>query len=74
MNDLLKAWDPSGLIDELLDQGGGGVPEVARAFTVAGLARRSTVLLVVLPRSRDAEIFTEALKVWMEPSEVALFP
>lgn len=74
MNDLLKAWDPSGLLDELLEQGGGGVPEVARAFTVAGLARRTPVLLVVLPRSRDAEIFTEALKVWMDPSEVALFP
>ncbi|CAN5742753.1 transcription-repair coupling factor [soil metagenome] len=74
MNDLLKAWDPSGILDELLDQGGGGVPEVARAFTVAGLARCAPVLLVVLPRSRDAEIFTEALKVWIDRSEVALFP
>ncbi|HEX2149520.1 MAG TPA: transcription-repair coupling factor, partial [Actinomycetota bacterium] len=74
MNDLLRAWEPSGLLDELLDQGGGGVPEVARAFTVAGLARRAPVLLVVLPRSRDAELFTEALKVWMDPGEVALFP
>jgi transcription-repair coupling factor (superfamily II helicase) len=74
MNDLLKAWDPSGLLDELADQGGGGVPEVARAFTVAGLARRAPVLLVVLPRSRDAEMFTEAMKVWMDPAEVALFP
>lgn len=74
MNELLKAWDPSGLLDELLDQGGGGVPEVARAFTVAGLASRTPVLLVVLPRSRDAEGFTEALKVWMDPGDVALFP
>jgi transcription-repair coupling factor (superfamily II helicase) len=74
MNDLLKAWNPSGPLDELLDQGGGGVPEVARAFTVAGLAQRAPVLLVVLPRSRDAEMFTEALKVWMDPAEVALFP
>jgi transcription-repair coupling factor (superfamily II helicase) len=74
MNDLLKAWEPSGLLDELLDRGGGGVAEVARAFTVAGLAQKVPVLLVVLPRSRDAEMFTEALRVWMAPEEVALFP
>ncbi|HEX2180372.1 MAG TPA: transcription-repair coupling factor, partial [Actinomycetota bacterium] len=74
MNDLLKAWEPSGLLDQLLDNGGGGVAEVARAFTVAGLAGKAPVLLVVLPRSRDAEHFTEALKVWMDPAEVALFP
>ena len=33
MNDVLRAWEPSGLLDELLDRGGGGVPDVARAFT-----------------------------------------
>jgi len=74
MNDVLRAWEPSGLLDELLDRGGGGVPDVARAFTVAGLASRAPVLLVVLPRSRDAETFAESLKVWMDPEEVALFP
>ncbi len=74
MNDLLRAWGPSGLLDELVDRGAGGVPETTRAFTVAGLAHAVPVLLVVLPRSRDAELFTEALKVWMDPCEVALFP
>ncbi|HEX2052758.1 MAG TPA: CarD family transcriptional regulator, partial [Actinomycetota bacterium] len=37
-------------------------------------ATRAPVLLVVLPRSRDAEAFVEAVKIWTGPEEVTLFP
>ncbi|MEX2552078.1 MAG: transcription-repair coupling factor [Actinomycetota bacterium] len=74
MNDLVKVWDSTGVLGEMVVQGGGGAAETVRPFTVAGLARRSPVTLVVLARSRDAEAFVRAMKVWMDPEDVALFP
>lgn len=74
MNKLLTAWDKSAVLQELIDQGGGGVPENVRAFTVAGLSRRAGVTLVVLSRSRDAEAFVASMAVWLDPDQVRLFP
>ena len=72
--DLVKVWDRSDVLERILAEGAGAVPEPVRSFTVAGLARRASPLLVVLPRSRDAEAFSQALNVWMAPGEAALFP
>ena len=74
MSDVLSIWDRTDLLDRILAEQEAGVPEVARAFTVAGLSTRVPTLVVVLSRSRDAEAFKEALGAWMDPAQIALFP
>ncbi|MGI8427107.1 MAG: transcription-repair coupling factor [Actinomycetota bacterium] len=73
MKQLLRLWEKTDLLEQILAEGAAGVPEVARAFTVAGLASKQPVTLVILPRSRDAERFAEELRVWVS-GEVHLFP
>jgi transcription-repair coupling factor (superfamily II helicase) len=74
LSDLLNLWDRSNVLDAIVDEGEAGLPDVARAATVAGLARRISPLLVVLPRSRDAEAFTSALRPWLDKARAELFP
>ena len=74
LSQLLALWDRSTLLDAVVDEGEAGLPDVARAFTVAGLAERVSPLLVVLPRSRDAEAFVGALAPYVAGHRVALFP
>ncbi|HWD08102.1 MAG TPA: transcription-repair coupling factor [Actinomycetota bacterium] len=75
LSDLVQLWDLSPVLDGILIDGEGGLPDVARPFTVAGLARRLSPLVVVLPRSRDAETFVTALQPWVGPEvRVELFP
>src|SRR5207244_11645727 len=65
LSDLLKLCDLTDVLDAIVDEGEAGLPDVARPATVAGLARRVSPLLVVLPRSRDAEAFAQALAPWV---------
>lgn len=74
LGSLLGVWDRTDLLERILAEGAGAVPELVRSFTVAGLARRASPLLVVLPRSRDAEAFARAVGVWMPPEDAVLFP
>src|SRR3989441_10841455 len=74
LSDLLKLWDRSDVLDAIASDGVAGLPDVARPATVAGLAERVSPLLVVLPRSRDAEAFAAALGPWMAGGRVELFP
>ncbi|MGH2733881.1 MAG: transcription-repair coupling factor [Actinomycetota bacterium] len=78
---LLELWDSTDLLEAIREEGQAGVPDVARPAVVAGLARRArggprcpAPLLVVLPRSREAEAFVAALDPWMPRDRVALFP
>ena len=74
LSDLLKLWDRSDVLDAIVVEGEAGLPDIARPMTVAGLAERVTPLVVVLPRSRDAEAFTTAMQPWAGPGQVELFP
>ncbi|MGH2689879.1 MAG: transcription-repair coupling factor, partial [Actinomycetota bacterium] len=82
LGSLLGLWDRTDLLEHILEEGEAGSPAVARAMLVAGLARRASPLVVVLPRSRDAEAFAAELELWLgDPPErgeghagVALFP
>src|SRR2546425_1250322 len=74
LSDLLKLWDRTDVLDAIVDEGEAGLPDVARPATVAGLARRVSPLLVVLPRSRDAEAVAQALAPWVSEGRVELFP
>src|SRR3979411_3516257 len=74
LSDLLKLWDRSDVLDAIASEGEAGLPDVARPATVAGLAERVAPVLVVLPRSRDAEAFAAALGPWMGDGRVELFP
>src|SRR5258708_356580 len=74
LSDLLRLWDRSDVLDAIVAGGAAGLPDVARPATVAGLARQVSPLLVVLPRSRDAEAFAAALGPWMAGGRVELFP
>ncbi len=75
---LLELWDSTDLLEVIREEGQAGVPDAARPAVVAGLARRaqeaSAPMLVVLPRSREAEAFVAALDPWMPRGRVALFP
>lgn len=62
------------MLDRISETGEAGAPESVRPFLVAGLARRTGPLFVVLPRSRDAEALASSLSEWVGPGEVALFP
>src|SRR2546423_200913 len=66
--------DVDRLLEAIVDEGEAGLPDVARPATVAGLARRVSPLLVVLPRSRDAEAVAQALAPWVSEGRVELFP
>jgi transcription-repair coupling factor (superfamily II helicase) len=74
LSDLLKLWDRSDVLDAIASEGEAGLPDVARPATVAGLAERVSPLLVVLPRSRDAEAFAAALGPWVDGARVEVFP
>src|SRR5579872_4440879 len=75
LSDLVQLWDRGPLLDGILTDGEAGLPDFARPFTVAGLVRRLSPLVVVLPRSRDAEAFVAALQPWVGPEvRVDLFP
>ncbi|MGH2704351.1 MAG: transcription-repair coupling factor [Actinomycetota bacterium] len=74
LTDLLGIWDRAELLEDALLEGQAGIPTAARAFAVAGLARRAAPLLVVVPRSRDAESFAGDLAPWTAPGEVEVFP
>ena len=74
LSDLLKLWDRSDVLDAIASEGEAGLPDVARPATVAGLAERVSPLLVVLPRSRDAEAFADALGPWVAGARVEVFP
>ncbi|MEA2504109.1 MAG: hypothetical protein QOG36_1152 [Actinomycetota bacterium] len=74
LSDLLKLWDRSDVLDAIASEGEAGLPDVARPATVAGLAERVSPLLVVLPRSRDAEAFAAALGPWVAGGRVEVFP
>lgn len=74
LRELVSLWGRSRIPEEILTRGSASVPELARAYLVAGLAAVEAPLLVVLPRSRDAEAFRDALQAWMAPGRVALFP
>ena len=74
LSDLLRLWDRSDVLDAIVAEGEAGLPDAARPATVAGLARRVSPLVVVLPRSRDAEAFAAALAPWMTKGRVELFP
>src|SRR2546426_9497619 len=74
LSDLLKLWDRSDVLDAIASEGEAGLPDVARPATVAGLAERVSPLLVVLPRSRDAEAFAAALGPWVTGARVEVFP
>jgi transcription-repair coupling factor (superfamily II helicase) len=71
---LLEIWDRTDVLERIGEEGEARVPDPARPFMVAGLARRIGPLLVVLPRSRDAEAFAAALNPWLDPGQVSLFP
>lgn len=71
---LLDIWKSTDLLDRVIDDGQAGVPEVARAFVVGGLSSRIAPLLVVVPRSRDAESFTTGLADWLPAEKIRLFP
>ena len=74
LNALLNLWDRTSILEEILLEGKAGVPDVARPFTVAGLSRKVSPLMVVLPRSRDAEAFTAALLPFLDEERVSLYP
>src|SRR5712691_18068 len=74
LSELLKLWDRSAVLDAIASEGEAGLPDVARPATVAGLAERVSPLLVVLPRSRDAEAFAAALAPWVRGGRVEVFP
>jgi transcription-repair coupling factor (superfamily II helicase) len=75
LSDLLRLWERSTVLDAVAVDGQLGLPDAARPFTVAGLAHRLTPLVVVLPRSRDAENFAAALAPWVGAGvRVELFP
>src|SRR3977135_4734396 len=74
LSDLLKLWDRSDVLDAIASEGEAGLPDVARPATVAGLAKRVSPLLVVLPRSRDAEAFAAAIGPWVAGGRVEVFP
>src|SRR5437899_293243 len=74
LSDLLKLWDRSDVLDAIASEGEAGLPDVARPATVAGLAQRVSPLVVVLPRSRDAETFAAALDPWVAGNRVEVFP
>ncbi len=74
LSDLLKLWDRSDVLDAIASEGEAGLPDVARPATVAGLAERVSPLLVMLPRSRDAEAFAAALGPWVAGGRVEVFP
>lgn len=74
MNELVSIWDRTDLLERIFSEQEAAVPEVARAFTVAGLATRAPTLVVILSRSRDAEAFMQALGAWMDPAQIALYP
>jgi transcription-repair coupling factor (superfamily II helicase) len=67
LSSLLALWDRTDLLDRILEEGEAGVPAVARAMVVAGLADRAAPLVVVLPRSREAEAFAAELELWLGP-------
>lgn len=50
------------------------MPAVARAFTLAGMARQAEPLVAVVARSRDAEALAAELEPWLPPDHVTLFP
>src|SRR3989440_3495534 len=74
LSDLLKLWDRTDVLDAIVDEGEAGLPDAARPATVAGLARRVSPLLAVLPRSRDAEAVAQPLAPWASEGRVELFP
>lgn len=71
---LLDVWKATDLLDRAIDDGQIGVPDVGRAFVVAGLSSKIPQLLVVLPRSRDAESFARDLEDWLPSERIRLFP
>jgi transcription-repair coupling factor (superfamily II helicase) len=82
LSSLLDLWERTDLLDRILEEGEAGSPAASRAMLVAGLSGRASPLIVVLPRSRDAESFAAELELWLgQPPErgeghagVALFP
>lgn len=71
---LVDAFAASQLFEELAGSDAIGVPDAVRPLLVAGLARSVAPLIVVLPRSRDAEAFEEELTTFMRDGEVAALP
>ncbi|HLF69482.1 MAG TPA: CarD family transcriptional regulator, partial [Actinomycetota bacterium] len=71
---LCGLWSGSSLLQRILEEGSCAVADVARAFTLAGLSAESSPLLVVLPRSRDAEVFADDLRQYLTSSDVVLYP
>ncbi|MGH2772380.1 MAG: hypothetical protein ACRDIU_04490, partial [Actinomycetota bacterium] len=74
MKQLLKIWERSDLLDRIVSEGQAGVPDVVRPITIAGLADKAPVTVVVVPRSRDAESLASAMEAWADPGDVAVFP
>lgn len=74
LSELLKVWDRTGVLGEIVSQGQGGVPGVARSFTIGGIAAGTSPVIVVVPRSRDAELLAQELAPWLGSDEVGLFP
>lgn len=62
------AWDAVGIDDALV------APHVAHPFIAALLAERSRPLLVVTPRSADANTVADALSALLGEGRVAVFP
>jgi transcription-repair coupling factor (superfamily II helicase) len=71
---LTEIWGKTDLLDRVLEDGEVGAPEPVRPFLISGLARAAAPLLVVVPRSRDAETLAVALEPWMPEREVAVLP
>lgn len=74
MGALLGALSDSPLAEEILSASQIGVPEIARPFVVAALAKHTAPLVVVLPRSRDADAFEDELKAFLPDSQVGGLP
>ncbi len=82
LDPLLDRWPDDPSFAELaaaLDEPGGGpvdvvVPDVARAFLLAGLARRGRLVMAVTATTADAESLAEDAAAFLGPGRAAVFP
>lgn len=73
MRSLTSFWNKTEIPERFLTEGEAALPEIVRPFFIAGVTQHSRPLLVVLPRSRDAEAFAASVSEFLPPAEVELF-
>jgi transcription-repair coupling factor (superfamily II helicase) len=74
LENLNRIWGRTDLLERIAEEGEVGAPEPVRPFLISGLSTQVRPLLVVTPRSRDAETFAEALRPWVPEGSVTVFP